>query len=110
MLLSDAQHTNLLAALGERGLSPGKALGVVKLVTPGLVFDSNGKPTNLGAAVEAASQTWGDIFGRDTPDATVDEIQAARDAGITPERYEALKTVHNITDWEALERSGGAAA
>jgi hypothetical protein len=108
MLLSDTQQANLLSALGDRGLSSGKARGVMALVTPGLEFDADDVPTNLDGAVDAAKLAYGDIFGRDTGPTTADEVQAAKDAGMTPERYEALKGVRNIADWNAL--GGGAAA
>jgi hypothetical protein len=94
---------------------------VVRLVDPAQVtFDDQGSPTNVEQLVTdlvkekaflvgqaAAPPPAGGINAGDgtsggpPPKLTAEELQAAKDAGMTPERYAQLKSVSTLTDWQA---------
>ena len=42
-------------------------------------------------------------------DLTAEELKAAADADMTPQRYEEMKGVQSIADWNALEEQRRAA-
>jgi hypothetical protein len=110
---SDTQREKLLAALQSRGISAGKARVAARLLQDLVSYDGD-EPANLSGAIESATLTYGvTLFARDTPDLVPDELQAAKDAGMTPRQYEEIKGVRSITDWNALQerrRAAGGAA
>lgn len=92
-----------------------------------LEFDDTGAPTNVEAVVKAiiarkpilagkpgptpgsptgnnaGSGTGG---GQPAPALTAQELAAATQAGISPERFAALKGVKTLEDWKATRRTG----
>lgn len=94
---------------------------VVRLVDQATVtFDDQGSPTNVEQLVTdlvadkpflagptappppAGGINAGDgTSGGPPPKLTAEELQAAKDAGMTPERYAQLKSVSTLTDWQA---------
>jgi len=100
-----------------------------KLIT-GVEYDDEGEPTNLTERVVALLTEYDFLSAaqgsaqRIPPPATnagtgqhqaggpvltPEELQAAKDAGMTPERYAALKDVSNISEFEQLQRVEAAA-
>jgi hypothetical protein len=85
------------------------------------VDEETGEPTNVEAALKALikakpylvqkpeKQTSGSINGAagaeggPAPKLTADELAAAQAAGMTPERYAALKGVKTLADWQKTQ-------
>jgi hypothetical protein len=86
-----------------------------------ITFDDNGIPTNVETVVKdlvkakpflagkAAPAAPGGINAGDgtssgpPPKLTAEELEAAKKAGMTPERYAAMKSVTTIDDWKKTQ-------
>jgi hypothetical protein len=122
--LAERQSVYLTAAVTQ--LSQRLALvdvdAVVRLLDrDALDFDDHGQPTNTEELVRALLRSKpylagvrqanpvqiGTTEGTTTapaPSLMAEELEAARAAGLTPERYAALRSVRTIEDWQATRR------
>lgn len=129
------RKANLKAALADEGITGKHAKAAMRLLE-GLSFDEDDEPENLADALEDAEETYGTQVVRGTPQEgdgtsprraapringgsgkgggkgprlTAEELNAAKQAGMSPERYEAFKNVSNLKDYEELQRKLAAA-
>jgi len=119
------REAKLLTALTAHGLPGGQAKAAAKLLD-GVEYDAAHEPTNLDAAIEKATAVYGATpfalpepprdppptprsngggeGARDPPPAlTADELKAAEDAGMPPERFAALKGGASLEDWQRMQ-------
>ncbi len=87
-------------------------------------YDDDGAPTNLAALLEALAEAKPLLKGitpavpavpsinagnghqqGPTPQLRADELQAAAETGMTPDRFEAMKHVTSLADFEKLQAS-----
>lgn len=118
-----AREGRLLALLAKPEHQLVDATAAAKLIT-GVEYDDDHAPTNfderLAATVEQYPFLKGeakpptpekpDINGPDgrkpgpRPNLTADELEAAQAAGMTPERYEAMKGVSTLAEFQAAQQ------
>lgn len=90
-----------------------------------LEFDDDGKPTNVEDVVRALIAKKPMLAGKPSdrnaprtdsgqgtgggtpPSLTAAELTAAQSAGISPERYDQLKKVRTLKDWQSTQRKAG---
>lgn len=113
------RRSNLRAALAESTVQTDKVKAALNLIDlDDVEYDEDDEPTNLDDVLETAFETYPflkgnkpkapNVNGRDgkgnkTPKLTADELDAAKQAGKTPEEWEALKGVESLADWRALQ-------
>lgn len=119
------REAKLLTALTAHGLPGGQAKAAAKLLD-GVEYDAAHEPTNLEAAIEKATAVYGATpftlpepprdppptprnngggeGKNDPPPAlTADELKAAETAGMSPERFAALKDGASLEDWQRMQ-------
>jgi hypothetical protein len=119
------RKANLITALaGTDGVVDAKA--AAKLIE-GVEYDTDDEPTNLDARVKALLEEFPLLKGEATKpkppgtngnegggddvkvDLTAEELAAAKETGMTAERYKQLKGVTNLAEFQELERKRKAA-
>lgn len=99
------RQANLIGALADKGITGAKAKAAARLLDD-VEYDDTDEPTNLDAAIKAASEVYGaDQFktgggasrpnvngnegneGGDPPNLTAEELAIAKSFGMTPDEY-----------------------
>lgn len=122
------REAKLLTALTARGLPGHQARAAVRLLDGSVDYDAVHEPSNLDEAIEKATGVYGatpftppatpelaeelpptprpsGAGERDTvtpPRLTAEELRTAEEAGMTPERFDALKGGASLEDWQRL--------
>lgn len=102
-----SEYERVKDSLMAHGFGEQKARAAARLLE-GVVFDDDGSPSNLEACLAAAESEYGtEAVSPDVHSLTESELRAARGAGMTPERFEAMKGVRTLADWEAVSAREG---
>jgi hypothetical protein len=120
-----AREARLLTALADRRIAGATAMAALRLLDGVEYDDTTHRPTNLDDALQRAQETYGEAPFRTEPtpeppptprgaDAgagarpasppilTADELEHAEKAGMTPERFAALREGASLQDWLKL--------